>query len=250
MRKPLVLIAAGLALSAVLVAPAARAATGGLPGEWQKWTPGNDVSNIASLQRGAGNFMGYCSGCHSIKYVRYSRMGEDLKIPEAQLEELVKPGSKKADYITTSLAAADGEAWFGKTPPDLSLITRAKGSDYVYRFLKTFYVDEKTVNGTNNLALAGTAMPHVLSALQGAQSLKVAKKDGHDHFEGFEQLEPGQLTAAQYDEFVRDTVNFLEYAGEPAKAKRQSLGVWVMLFLLLFTALAYLLKKEFWRDVK
>ena len=250
MRKPLVLIAAGLALSAVLIGPAARAATAGLPGGWQEWTPGNDITNTASLQRGAGNFMGYCAGCHSIKYVRYSRMGADLKIPEEQLESLVKPGFKKNDYITTSLAAADGEAWFGKAPPDLSLITRSKGSDYVYRFLKTYYVDEKTVNGTNNLALPGTAMPHVLSALQGAQSLKTVKKDGHEHFEGFEQLEPGQLTAAQYDEFVRDTVNFLEYAGEPAKAKRQSLGVWVMLFLLLFTALAYLLKKEYWRDVK
>ena len=250
MRKPSVLIAAGLALSAVLIAPAARAATAGLPGAWQEWVPGNDITNTASLQRGAGNFMGYCAGCHSIKYVRYSRMGTDLKIPEEQLEALVKPGSKKNDYITTSLSAADGEAWFGKAPPDLSLITRSKGSDYVYRFLKTYYVDEKTVNGTNNLALPGTAMPHVLSALQGAQELKTVKKDGHDHFEGFEQLEPGQLTAAQYDEFVRDTVNFLEYAGEPAKAKRQSLGVWVMLFLLLFTALAYLLKKEYWRDVK
>ena len=250
MRKPFVLIAAGLALSAVLIAPAARAATAGLPGEWQEWTPGNDITNTASLQRGAGNFMGYCAGCHSIKYVRYSRMGADLKIPEDQLEALVKPGSKKNDYITTSLSAADGEAWFGKAPPDLSLITRSKGSDYVYRFLKTYYVDEKTVNGTNNLALPGTAMPHVLSALQGAQALKTVKNDGHEHFEGFEQLEPGQLTAAQYDEFVRDTVNFLEYAGEPAKAKRISLGVWVMLFLLLFTALAYLLKKEYWRDVK
>ena len=250
MRKSFALIAAGLALSALAYAPSAQAAGTGLPGEWQAWQPGNDVSNIASLQRGAGNFMGYCAGCHSIKYVRYSRMGADLNIPEQQLEELVKPGSKKNDYITTALAPADGEAWFGKAPPDLSLITRSKGSDYVYRFLKTYYVDEKTVNGTTNLALPGTAMPHVLSALQGAQALKTVKKDGHEHFEGFEQLEPGQLTAAQYDEFVRDTVNFLEYAGEPYKAKRISLGVWVTLFLLLFTALAYLLKKEYWRDVK
>ncbi|NBU25247.1 MAG: cytochrome c1 [Gammaproteobacteria bacterium] len=236
---------------AFLAAPAVHAAGGGLPGEWQKWQPGNEINNIASLQRGAGHFMGYCAGCHSLKYVRYSRLAADLKIPEAQLEStLLPPGAKKGDYVITALAAADGEAWFGKTPPDLSLITRAKGSDHVYRFLKTFYVDDKTVNGTNNLALPGTAMPHVLSALQGAQALKTVKKDGHEHFEGFEQLEPGQLTAAQYDEFVRDTVNFLEYAGEPAKAKRMSLGVWVILFLLMFTAFAYLLKKEYWRDVK
>lgn len=250
MRKSFAMMAAGLALSALSFAPTAQAAGPGMPGEWQEWKAGNEITNTASLQRGAGNFMGYCAACHSIKYVRYSRMGEDLNIPEDQLEALVKPGSKKTDYITTTLSAADGEAWFGKAPPDLSLITRSKGSDYVYRFLKTYYVDDKTTNGTNNLALPGTAMPHVLSSLQGAQALKTVKKDGQDHFEGFEQLEPGQLTAAQYDEFVRDTVNFLEYAGEPYKAKRISLGIWVTLFLLLFTALAYLLKKEYWRDVK
>jgi ubiquinol-cytochrome c reductase cytochrome c1 subunit len=152
--------------------------------------------------------------------------------------------------MLTKLAAADGEAWFGKAPPDLSLISRSKGSDYVYRFLKTYYLDDKTTNGTNNLALPGTAMPHVLSALQGAQVLKTAKKDGQDTFEAFEIVEPGQLTPEQYDEFLRDTVNFLEYAGEPVKAKRESLGVWVMLFLLLFTSLAWLLKREYWRDVK
>ena len=250
MRKSFAILAAGLALSALIAAPAARAAGPGLPGAWQTWEPGNDVSNIASLQRGAGNFMGYCAGCHSLKYVRYSRMGTDLKIPEDQLEEMLSPGSKKGDYMLTKLTAADGEAWFGKAPPDLSLITRAKGSDYVYRFLKTYYLDEKTTNGTNNLALPGTAMPHVLSSLQGAPILKTVKKDGQDTFDSFEIVEPGQLTAEQYDEFVRDTVNFLEYAGEPVKAYRQSLGIWVMLFLCLFTALAWLLKREYWRDVK
>ena len=249
MRKSFYAAALGFALA--FVGPAAFAAAAGPHAAWMDWEPGNDVSNIASLQRGAANFMGYCAGCHSLKYKRYSRMATDLNIPEEQLEKLLLlPGAKKGDYITAPMSKADGEAWFGKAPPDLSLTTRSKGSDYVYQFLKTFYVDPKSANGTNNLALPGTAMPHVLSALQGAQALKTVKKDGHEHFEGFEQLEPGQLTAAQYDEFVRDTVNFLEYAGEPAKAKRQSLGVWVMLFLLLFTALAYLLKKEYWRDVK
>lgn len=258
MRKPLVLIAAGLALSAVLIAPAARAATAGLPGGWQEWTPGNDITNTASLQRGAGNFMGYCAGCHSINYLRYSRMGADLKIPEEQLEALVKPGSKKNDYITTSLAAADGEAWFGKAPPDLSLITRSKGSDYVFQFMKTFYADPKSTNGTNNLALPGTAMPHVLSALQGVQEAKFTtvetivdgNKATEQRWESFELPTPGLLSPEEYDAFLRDTVNFLEYAGEPAKAKREALGVWVILFLLMFTGFAYLLKQEFWKDVK
>jgi ubiquinol-cytochrome c reductase cytochrome c1 subunit len=238
------------ALALTLAFGSSAEAASGPGGAWTQWSAGNDVSNIASLQRGAANFMGYCAGCHSIKYMRYSRMAEDLKIPEAQLESLLLlPGSKKNDYITTALSPADGEAWFGKAPPDLSLITRSKGSDYVYQFLKTFYADPKATNGTNNLALPGTAMPHVLSSLQGVQTAKFSEGE-HVHWESFELVEPGQLSPEAYDDFVRDTVNFLEYVGEPAKAKRQSLGVWVILFLLLFTGLAYLLKKEYWKDVK
>jgi ubiquinol-cytochrome c reductase cytochrome c1 subunit len=223
------------------------------------WKPGNDVSNIASLQRGAANFMGYCAGCHSLKYNRYSRVAADLNIPEEQMEKLLLlPGTKKGDYMISPMQAVDGEAWFGKAPPDLSLITRSKGSDYVFQFLKTFYVDPKHSNGTNNLALPGTAMPHVLSALQGLQEAKFetvektvdGAKVSESHWQSFELASPGQLSAEEYDAFLRDTVNFLEYAGEPYKAKRQSLGVWVILFLLVFTGFAYLLKREYWKDVK
>lgn len=238
------------ALALTLAFGSSAEAASGPGGAWQQWTAGNDVSNIASLQRGAANFMGYCAGCHSIKYMRYSRMSADLKIPEEQLEsKLLLPGSKRNDYITTALSPADGEAWFGKAPPDLSLITRAKGTDYVYQFLKTFYADPKSTNGTNNLALPGTAMPHVLSSLQGVQAAKFSDGE-HPHWESFELLEPGQLSPEAYDGFVRDTVNFLDYAGEPVKAQRQSLGIWVILFLLVFTGFAYLLKKEYWKDVK
>jgi ubiquinol-cytochrome c reductase cytochrome c1 subunit len=219
-------------------------------GAWTEWKAGNDISNIASLQRGAANFMGYCAGCHSIEYMRYSRLGQDLKIPEDQLEQLViLPGSKKGDYITTPLSAEDGAAWFGKAPPDLSLITRSKGSDYVYQFLKTFYIDPKSTNGSNNLALAGTSMPHVLSPLQGLQEATFTTGES-PKWESFTLVEPGQLSAEEYDAFVRDTVNFLEYVGEPVKAKRQALGVWVILFLLVFTTFSYLLKREYWKDVK
>jgi len=239
---------AALALTLAFGSPAEAASGPG--GAWKQWTAGNDVSNIASLQRGAANFMGYCAGCHSIKYLRYSRMSADLKIPDEQLEsKLLLPGSKRNDYITTALSPADGEAWFGKAPPDLSLITRAKGSDYVYRFLKTFYSDPKSTNGTNNLALPGTAMPHVLSSLQGVQTAKFSEGEPIQ-WESFELVEPGQLSPEAYDAFVRDTVNFLEYVGEPVKAKRESLGVWVILFLLVFTGFAYLLKQEYWKDVK
>jgi ubiquinol-cytochrome c reductase cytochrome c1 subunit len=227
---------------------------------WDHWKADSEIFNVPSLQRGARNFMAYCSGCHSLKYMRYSRMAEDLKIPEQQLEQnLVLPGDNKNAYILTRLAAADGEAWFGKAPPDLSLITRAKGSDYVYQFLKTFYADEKSATGVNNLALAGTAMPHVLADLQGVQTAVFrneerpgeggAKPATESRFFDFEPGTTGTMSAEQYDAFVRDVVNFLEYVGEPAQATRRSVGVWVILFLLAFTGIAYLLKQEYWKDV-
>lgn len=262
MRKSLSAVAA---LGLLLCAPLSVAATGGGPVlegglDWQAWKAGNEIDNVASLQRGARNFMGYCSGCHSLKYVRYSRMAEDLKIPEAQLEEsLILPGSKKSDYITSSLNPADGETWFGKAPPDLSLMARARGTDYLYQFLKTFYANPKAATGVDNLSLPGTAMPHVLSELQGVQTgvfkdHEVKDAEGKTQtqkvFFNFEPGVPGSLSPAEYDEFVRDTVNFLDYAGEPAQLKRRGLGVWVVLFLLLFTGIAYLLKAEYWKDVK
>jgi len=248
-----------VAALAVGMATPVRAAESGPHAAWMDWQPGNDVTNTASLQRGAANFMGYCAGCHSIKYVRYSRLAEDLSIAEAQMEKLLLlPGSKKGDYITSPLSAADAEAWFGKAPPDLSLITRSKGSDYVYQFMKTFYAAPSRSTGVDNLALPGTAMPHVLSALQGVQEAKFntvekvvdGKAVTELHWDSFELTTPGQLSPDEYDAFVRDTVNFLEYVGEPVKAKRESLGVWVILFLLVFTGLAYLLKQEYWKDVK
>jgi len=257
MRKSFITTALGLVLA--FGGSAAFAAGSGPHAAWMDWKPGNDVSNVTSLQRGAANFMGYCAGCHSLKYARYSRVAADLNIPEEQMEKLLLlPGTKKGDYMISPMQAVDGEAWFGKAPPDLSLITRSKGSDYVFQFLKTFYVDPKHPNGTNNLALPGTAMPHVLSALQGLQEAKFetvektvdGAKVSESHWQSFELASPGQLSAEEYDAFLRDTVNFLEYAGEPYKAKRQSLGVWVILFLLVFTGFAYLLKREYWKDVK
>ena len=227
--------------------------------DFKHWQADNEVSNLASLQRGARNFLGYCSGCHSLKYVRYSRMADDLEIPLEQLEKyLLPPGDKATDYILTSMPQKDAEAWFGKAPPDLSLISRSRGVDYLYQFLKTFYVDPSKPTGVNNLRLEGTAMPHVLSSLEGVKKavFKTEERKGEDGkpltervFEKFETVVPGSLTAAQYDAFVRDTVNFLDYAGEPAQTKRRSLGVWVVLFLIAFTWLTMLLKKEYWKDV-
>lgn len=217
----------------------------------------NDVGNIASLQRGARNFVNYCSGCHSAQYVRYSRLAADLDLTEEQVKEnLMFVGSSIHDTMSASLPAQAAARWFGTTPPDLSLIARARGTDYVYTFLKSFYVDPSRPTGVNNLVLPGTSMPHVLWEVQGLQK---AVYDGesdpahdavHKKFSGFELAQPGALSPQEFDQFVRDTVNFLDYIAEPMQLKRQALGFKVLAFLLVFFLFAYLLKKEYWKDVK
>jgi ubiquinol-cytochrome c reductase cytochrome c1 subunit len=157
------------------------------------------------------------------------------------------------------MPASDAQTWFGKPPPDLSLMARARGPDYLYQFLKTFYVDSTKPTGANNLRLDATAMPAVLSDLEGLKRavFQDEKETGADGkvmtrhvFNHFETVAPGSMSAAQYDEFVHDTVNFLDYVGEPTQATRRSLGIWVVLFLLVFTWLAWLLKQEYWKDVR
>ena len=226
--------------------------------DWQHWHANTNVTDLASAQRGARNFVSYCLGCHSLKYERWSRLGTDLAIPQKLLErDLIVPGDKATDYILTTMPAADAATWFGKTPPDLSLIARSRGKDYLYQLLKTFYVDPTRPTGANNLRLPAIAMPHVLSELEGPKAAvfrDVTHKEGsevvHEQvFDHFEQLAPGRLTPAEYDAFVRDTVNFLDYVGEPTQAARRSLGVWVVLFLLLFTWLAWMVKHQYWKDV-
>ncbi len=218
-----------------------------LGADWKTSHANTSVVDKASLQRGARNFANYCLGCHSLKYERWSRLGQDLEIPADLLEKSVlPPGDKPANYILTTMPAADAETWFGKTPPDLSLMARSRGKDYLYQFLTTFYADPTRPTGANNLRLPATAMPAVLSELEGVKHA-VFNKDGE--FEKFELVAPGRLTQAEYEGFVRDTVNFLDYVGEPSQAARRSLGVWVVLFLLVFTWLAWLMKKEYWKDV-
>jgi ubiquinol-cytochrome c reductase cytochrome c1 subunit len=248
-------------LLTVLVGGSALAAEEKAPAEgadWQHWHVNTDVTDVASVQRGARNFVSYCLGCHSLKYERWSRLGTDLAIPGNLLQkDLLPPGDKTSDYILTSMPAADSANWFGKTPPDLSLIARSRGKDYLYQLWKTYYVDPTRPTGVNNLRLPAIAMPHVLSELEGlkvAVFKDVTRSEGgqtvHEQvFDHFEQVAPGRLTAAEYDSFVRDTVNFLDYVGEPTQAARRSLGVWVVLFLLLFTWLAWLMKHEYWKDV-
>jgi ubiquinol-cytochrome c reductase cytochrome c1 subunit len=253
-------------LAAAVVAGASCAARAvaadGAPGDtdWQSWKANANVSDIASLQRGARDFAGYCLGCHSLQYERWSRLGHDLKIPKALLvKDLIPPGEKPTGYILSPMIPADAEKWFGKAPPDLSLIARSRGTDYLYQYLETFYVDSDRATGANNLAFPQSAMPDVLSPLQGLQIpvYKTVERRGpggqmlqEQVFEHFKLLAPGSMTPQQYDQFVHDVVNFLDYVGDPERALRRAMGVWVVLFLLAFTWLAWLLKREFWKDIK
>jgi len=253
MTKRWVLIAiAFLTAGSFLAARPALAQEG--EGEIALQRSGTDINDVDSLQRGARDFMNYCSGCHSLMYVRYNRMAKDLQIPEKELTaNLMFTSQKPFDGIISAMPD-DAAGWFGKQPPDLSLIARERGVDYLYSYLKGFYVDETRPWGVNNLYLPGVAMPHVLVNLQGLQKpVYKSEKDasGSDHMVlvGVEQLTQGSLSPQEYDGFVRDTVNFLDYAGEPIKAKRQSLGVFVTLFLLVGFVFALLLKKEYWKDV-
>ena len=186
----------------------------------------NDVSDVNSLQRGAGNFFNYCAGCHSLKFIRYNQIAEDLDLNESQLvENLIFTQAKPEDAVITNMLASDGSRWFGKSPPDLSLITRSRGTDQVYNFLRTFYKDSTSPTGADNRALPGTSMPNVLWLVQ------------------------EQLNEKEFDQFTLDIVNFLDYVSEPIQSERKRIGIWVILFLLVFLVFSYFLYKDIWKEV-
>ena len=186
-----------------------------------------NLSDVKSLQRGARNFFNYCAGCHSLQYMRYEQIAEDLNISEEQLlDNLIFTDKTPQDLVTTNMLKEDGDRWFGKAPPDLTLVTRRKNPNYVYQFLKSFYIDTASPTGVNNLIQDGTSMPHILWLLE------------------------EEMTAEDYNRFILDTVTFLEYVGEPIQEKRKSLGVWVISFLVLFLIFSYGLYKDIWREVK
>jgi len=252
-KKPVIALALSILATAGLGPVSSLAAEGGATLQ----AAHNDVGNVASLQRGARNFVNYCLGCHSAKYVRYNRLGNDLGLTEAQVaENLMFTGERPHDTLHIAMRPDDAKHWFGTTPPDLSLIARARGTDYLYTFLKSFYLDPSRPTGVNNTAMPNTAMPHVLWELQGYQKAVYDGESDAEHnavhktFTGFELAQKGTLTPQEYDQFVRDTVNFLDYIGEPMQLQRQSLGLKVLGFLLVFFLLAYFLKKEYWKDVK
>jgi ubiquinol-cytochrome c reductase cytochrome c1 subunit len=255
----------GLALAALLLLPTLSMASEGSNMESAQI----DLTDKASLQRGAGLYMSYCSGCHSISYQRYSRMGEDLGLTQDQVEKnLIYSQAKFGETMNTGMDPANAALWFGKAPPDLSVEarTKAEGADWIYNYLRSFYVDESRPSGWNNAVFPGASMPHVLWEMQGMQHPLTRPKhksaSGEEEvcekgeykgacITGFEipEAQKGTMDPEQFDRVARDLSAFLAYVGEPAAMKRESMGVWVVLFLAFFTLLAYLLKTEYWRDV-
>ena len=213
-----------------------------------------DPNNVQSLQRGAALFVNYCLSCHSASLMRYEHMGKDLGIEETLVSEnLIFNGGKIGDLMTVATAPADSKVWFGTVPPDLTVIARARGVDWLYTYLHSFYRDDSRPIGTNNLVFPDVGMPNVLWELQGVQEPVITtlkKPDGTEVVEvSLELVEPGLLTPTEFDRAIRDLENYLDYMGEPAKHERRELGTKVILFLLMFLVLAYLLKREFWKDV-
>ena len=230
-------------IALLAVAPVAFAAGGG-----PLQHASVNLRDTAAVQRGARLFVNYCLSCHGASYMRYNRLAEDLNLgEELVMENLVFADVKIGDTMDVAMRPQDAEAWLGKEPPDLSLIARSRGADWLYTYFLTFYRDES--GGWNNQMLPNASMPHVLWQLQGIQVPVFAEHDGHAVIESLELAEPGLQTEAEYEETVRDLVSFLEYLGEPAKLKRKNVGIWVMLYLALFALVAYALKREYWRDV-
>ena len=219
-----------------------------------------DISDMDSLKRGAKGFSDYCFSCHSAFFMRYNRIAKDLDMDEAELRDMFiftrdakGVPTKVGELMHVAMTDEYAEKAFGTKVPDLSLTARARGADWLYTYLRSFYLDSYRPTGMNNTVFPDVGMPHVLSNLQGLQKA-VYKTEEHDgikteHLERFELVQPGSMTTAEYDAFVADLVNFMVYIAEPVQNERRSLGWKVLLFLVVFFVLAYLLKKEYWKDV-
>jgi ubiquinol-cytochrome c reductase cytochrome c1 subunit len=257
MKKIILSLLAGLAL----FAGPARAAGDGIA--WDKF-PKERVTDLAALQNGAKLFTNYCLNCHAAAFMRYNRL-RDIGLTEQQIKDnLVFTGAKVGETMQVAMAPKDAKDWFGGAPPDLTLIARSRadiakgsGADYVYTFLRSFYRDETKATGWNNMAFPNVAMPHVLWQLQGQQRAVFAEeKDPHDAartvhvFKGYEPIAAGTLSQAEYNLAVADLVAFLQWMGEPTQTDRVRIGVWVLLFLGIFTVVAWRLNAAFWKDVK
>ena len=225
-----------------------------------------DLNNKGSLQNGARIFVNYCLSCHSASFMRYNRMGHDLGISDELVKEnLLFAADKVGDLMKAVMPKDDAKLWFGVAPPDLSLIVRARKPEWFYTYMRSFYRDPKSPSGWNNMVFPHVAMPHVLYEWQGDQRAvfetvktkthtevdgkKVEKEVSTEVFTGFELEKPGSMSKEEYDKAMRDLTNFMVYLAEPAKLVRYRIGVYVLLFLAVFLVFAYLLKKEYWKDV-
>ena len=232
-----------IGVAAVVFTAAVQASSGG-PIEHS----GVNVDDTAAIQSGAKLFVNYCLSCHSASYMRYNRLAKDLDLSEAQVTgNLIFSDAKFGDTMNIAMRPEQATQWLGKAPPDLSVIARYRGSDWLYTYMKTFYQDE--TGGWNNLLLPNAAMPHVLWQLQGIQKPVYAQHGDQAAIDHLEVVTPGLQSPEEYAVTVRHLVTFLEYLAEPAQLQRRSIGIWVMLFLLVFALFAYALKAEYWRDI-
>jgi ubiquinol-cytochrome c reductase cytochrome c1 subunit len=209
-----------------------------------------DAFDQLSVIRGAEYFGKYCLGCHSLRQIRYSRISKDLRVNETRMKELILFGDNKIhDTIETSLDPKFATEIFGSAPPDLSLVVRSKGADWVYTYLKSFYEDPKRPFGVNNVVLPNAAMPNVLWDLQGPQEAIIEEHGGKSEVVGVRSIHSGSVTPRQFDVVANDIVNFLAYVSEPSILQRIPLGKYVIFFLLFLTWIFYQLKKEYWKDI-
>ena len=256
-------------LIGALLVPASALAAGGTDYPMEPYDP--DLDNLPSLQAGFALYSNYCLGCHSMKFQRYERTADDLGIPhEVALETLVPPGKPIGSLMESAMNPDDAKKWFGAPPPDLTMVARVRGAEWVYNYLKTFYIDDARPFGVNNSVFENVGMPHVLMDLQGVQRKGCVQKPIIlEH--GGEKRDPlvpgkaiteevcgelyveegtGTLTAEEYDQAIYDLVNFMYYVSEPARIQRERWGVYVLLFLIALGAFTYLLNREYWKDVQ
>lgn len=246
-------IAKIISIAAIAFAPTVGSAAGG-GAALDHFTP---ERTDRTLQRGARIFMNYCMGCHSADYHRYSHMARDIGLSdEAVLDNLVFTTDNAGDQtkigalMANNMSAEYGKEAFGVVPPNLALVARSRGVDWLYTYMRSFYLDESRPFGANNTVFPQVGMPHVLADLQGWRKPVYETDDhGHEELAGFQQVTAGALSEDEYDAAITDLVSFLDYLGDPNREARHSLGIKVMLFLFIFLILAILLKREYWKDV-
>ena len=206
------------------------------------------LSDQASLQRGAKFFVANCVACHSAAYMRYNRLG-DIGMTEAEIKTLLPEGSKLGSTMKAAMDSETAKMAFGAAPPDLSVIARSRGNDWLYTYLRSFYADATRPSGVNNVLFPLVAMPNILGGLQGDQALHVEKHEGGHEVQTLKLTTPGSMSTAEFDATVGDLVNYLDFMAEPAKLVRYKISYIVLGFLFLLLILTYALKKEFWKDI-